>query len=74
MTQPTITHGTPPGQVNDGGADVLWYARAVLSDATHHDDETVARACKILITHPETDPETRAQARDMLCLLEGEMA
>lgn len=74
MTPPTsTTHGTPSGGINDGGADALWYARAAVTDATQHDDETVASACRILISHPDTDPETWFRARDMLCLIEGEM-
>jgi hypothetical protein len=73
MTPPSTTHVTQPGGDSSGGADVLWYARAALSDATQHDDETVASACKILISHPDTDPDTWFRARDMLALVEGEM-
>lgn len=73
MTSPTTTHGTPTGEVNDGGADALWYARAAVKTAEDMDDATVASACQFLISHPATDTETRFRAQDMLCLVEGEM-
>lgn len=74
MTRPTTTHATAPGQVHDGGADGLWYARAVLADVKDHDDATIAAACRHLIEDPQADPEEWFRARDMLVLIEGEMA
>lgn len=74
MTRTATIHATPPVRVHDGGADDLWYARAVLSDAIDHDDATIAAACRTLIRAPATDPETWFRARDMLVLVEGEAA
>jgi hypothetical protein len=74
MTRPTTTHDTPLGLVSDGGADSIWYARAVLADATDHDDLTIATACRSLIEDPDIDPDTWFKARDMLVLVEGEAA
>lgn len=72
MTPPTTTHGAP-GRDSSGGADALWYARAVIADVTDYDDATIANACKMLIGHADTDPDTWLRARDMLHLVEGEM-
>ena len=74
MTRPATTHIQPSGRVHDGGADGLWYARAVLADIKDHDDATIAAACRTLIDDPQTDPETWFRARDMLVLVEGEAA
>jgi hypothetical protein len=74
MTRPATTHDLPPGQVNDGGADAQWYARAVLADIADHDDATIATACRALIADPETDPDVWFRARDLLVLVEGEAA
>lgn len=70
MTLPAITHTHQSGRVTEGGADGLWYARAVMTDAKDHDDATIAEACRVLIRSPETDPETWFRARDMLKLVE----
>lgn len=75
MTRPTTTHDSKNGSGKQDGADSLWYARAVLADATHFDDAAVAEACRLLINAGcRTEPETWFRARDMLVLIEGEAA
>lgn len=62
-------------QIEDHGTNALWYARAVIADLADYDDATVAEACRQIInsTDPSVTDSDRAQAADLLCLVEGEM-
>ena len=54
-------------------AATLRAARAVIADTPHHDDATLARACRAVIDHSH-DPDERARAADLLALVQGEAA
>ena len=45
-------------------------ARIVIADVVHHSDHMVRLACKVLVTHGETEEE-REDARILLVVLEG---
>ena len=45
-------------------------ARIVVADVVHHSDHMVRLACKVLVTHGETEEE-REDARILLVVLDG---
>ncbi|WP_146589928.1 hypothetical protein [Puniceibacterium confluentis] len=53
----------PPAGGLQAGAEPLFYARSVLADLTHFDDETIQLACTFLIDHAETDEAEKHRAR-----------
>ncbi|KMK63798.1 hypothetical protein [Puniceibacterium sp. IMCC21224] len=57
----TTTHTDPTGG-QQAGTDALFYARAVLADLVHFDDDTIRLACKFIWNHPDTGIEERDNA------------
>ncbi|WP_146585449.1 hypothetical protein [Puniceibacterium confluentis] len=63
MADDMITRTSPQAGGLQAGAEPLFYARSVLADLAHFDDETIHLACAFLIGHADTDEAEKHRAR-----------